>query len=61
MHTLPEQGIVQRFEKTNPSHPMQAILKAIPPYALFLLGLASVLTLGLVKLYGMLQAAGLGQ
>ena len=40
---------------------MQAILKAIPPYALFLLGLASVLTLGLVKLYGMLQAAGLGQ
>ena len=40
---------------------IKSILSSLPPYCLFLLGLGSVVSFGLVKLYGMLQAAGLGQ
>jgi hypothetical protein len=40
---------------------MQAAIKntlqAVPPYALFLFGFASVVAFGLVRLHGLLQAA----
>lgn len=37
------------------------ILTTVPPTALFFAGFAGVVSLGLFKLYGMLQAAGLGE
>lgn len=39
---------------------LQNTLRAVPPFALFLLGFGAVVAFGLVRLYGMLQAAGMG-
>tara|TARA_R110000851_G_scaffold268071_2_gene420705 strand:+ start:36155 stop:36298 length:144 start_codon:yes stop_codon:yes gene_type:complete len=35
------------------------VLTLVPPTALFLIGFVGAMSFGLVKLYGMLQAAGL--
>lgn len=40
---------------------MQNTLRAVPTYVLFIAGFGAVIGLGLIKLYGMLQSAGLGQ